>query len=344
VSEGSDADGVSGESGDITVDTDFYRKILDDLYDGVYFVDRKRRITYWNKGAERITGYAAEDVVGTYCVEGLLKHVDDAGRTLCGARCPLLAVMKDGTPREAQVYLHHSDGHRIPVLVRGTPMYRDGKIVGAVETFSDNSRLIETRQRVNELTDVAVRDPLTGVGNRRFADAQLQVALTQAREQARISSDDHSGLRTGVIFMDLDHFKRVNDQFGHLVGDQVLKMVARTLTANLRTSDTMARWGGEEFIAIISYIDANRLLTVAEHIRRLVSNASLLTESGVVEVTISLGATLVREHDTTDDLIERVDRLLYESKQNGRNRVSTDYEPVATDKSRESLAASRSRG
>lgn len=328
---------------DFETDTNFYREVLDNLYDGIYFVDRQRRITYWNKGAERITGYSAETAVGTYCVEGLLNHVDDAGHKLCGARCPLLAVMREGVPKEAQVYLHHADGHRLPILVRGMPLYRNGEIVGAVEAFSDNSRLIEIRQQVNELTDVAVRDPLTGVGNRRFADAQLHVALTQAKEQARVSADEHRGLRTGVLFIDLDHFKRINDSFGHLVGDQVLKMVARTLTANLRTIDIMARWGGEEFIAIISYIDANRLLTVAEHVRRLVANASLLTESGVVEVTISIGATLVHENDTKDTLVERVDRLLYESKQTGRNKVSTDIESIAREKAQESSSASRSR-
>jgi diguanylate cyclase (GGDEF)-like protein/PAS domain S-box-containing protein len=328
---------------DSRTDVDFYREILDNQYDGVYFVDRQRKITYWNKGAERITGYPAERAVGTYCANGLLNHVDEAGNKLCGSRCPLLIVMREGVPKEAQVYLHHADGHRLPVLIRGMPLYRNGKIIGAVETFSDNSRLIEIRQRVNELTDVAVRDELTGVGNRRFADAQLHVALTQAKEQARLSADEQRGLRTGVLFIDLDHFKRINDNFGHLVGDQVLKMVTRTLTANLRTIDILARWGGEEFIAIISYIDANRLLAVAEHVRRLVANASLLTESGVVEVTISLGATLVREYDTKDTLIGRVDRLLYESKQTGRNKVSTDIEPVEQKKASEFPAASANR-
>jgi diguanylate cyclase (GGDEF)-like protein/PAS domain S-box-containing protein len=335
---------VDPESGPVefafSADPDFYREVLDNLYDGVYFVDRQRRITYWNKGAERITGYSAERAVGSYCANGLLNHVDDAGNKLCGARCPLLAVMNEGVPKEAQVHLHHADGHRLPVLVRGMPLRRDGEIIGAVETFSDNSRLIEIRQQVNELTDVAVRDPLTGVGNRRFADAQLHVALTQAREQAKLSSDDTRGLRTGVLFIDLDHFKRVNDDFGHLVGDQVLKMVARTLTANLRTIDTMARWGGEEFIAIISYIDAKRLLTVAEHVRRLVANASLLTDSGMVEVTISLGATLITDEDTKDTLIERADQLLYESKQTGRNKVSTDIVPVPKKEAPEASAVS----
>lgn len=307
-------------------DADFFHSVLDNLYDGIYFVDRQRRVTYWNRGAERITGYSAEQMVGSRCADGLLNHVDDSGRHLCGARCPLLATMRDGGPREAHVFLHHVDGHRLPVLVRAAPMYRAGELIGAVETFSDNSTLIAALRQVNELTDVAVRDPLTGVGNRRFADAQVRVALTQATEQARLSADEASGLRTGVLFVDLDHFKKINDRHGHLVGDQVLAMVARTLTANLRPSDTVARWGGEEFIAIIPFIDPNRLLSEAEHVRRLVSNAALIVEDDAVEVTVSVGATLIREGDTKESLVARVDQLLYQSKENGRNRVSSDHE------------------
>ena len=101
------------------MDKQFYQGLLDQISDGVYFVTLDRRITYWNGGAERITGYAADEVLGRSCSEGILRHVDDAGRQLCLDGCPLAAVMKDGKPREAHVYLHHKDGHRVPVTVRG---------------------------------------------------------------------------------------------------------------------------------------------------------------------------------------------------------------------------------
>ncbi|HEX2620296.1 MAG TPA: PAS domain S-box protein, partial [Phototrophicaceae bacterium] len=128
---------------------DFYKDIIDNLYDGIYFVDRDRVITYWNKGAERITGYSADQTVGHACRDNLLNHVTANGIELCLTNCPLAAVMQDGHEREAEVFLHHKDGHRMPVVVRATAM-RDGEgnIVGAIETFSSNVDVLTTRRKL----------------------------------------------------------------------------------------------------------------------------------------------------------------------------------------------------
>ena len=111
---------------------DFYKDLIDNLYDGVYFVDRDRRITYWNKGAERITGFNAERMLGHFCHDNLLNHVTENGVQLCFNGCPLHATMADGRSRQAEIYLHHSDGQRIPVLVRTVPIRdENGEITGA---------------------------------------------------------------------------------------------------------------------------------------------------------------------------------------------------------------------
>ena len=102
---------------------DFYKELVDNLYDGVYFVDRDRRITYWNEGAERITGYSAPQVIGRRCRDTLLNHVTANGVLLCQDHYPLAAVMENGKPREAEVYLHHADGHRVPVMVWATLLH-----------------------------------------------------------------------------------------------------------------------------------------------------------------------------------------------------------------------------
>src|SRR5512142_1670458 len=123
----------------MTEEKDFYKDIIDNLYDGVYFVDRDRVITYWNKGAERITGYKAAQVIGRACRDNVLNHVTADGTELCDAECPLAACMWDGKVREADVFLHHADGHRVPVLGRAAPLRDEaGNITGAVETFSSD--------------------------------------------------------------------------------------------------------------------------------------------------------------------------------------------------------------
>ena len=121
-----------------------------------YVVDTERRIRSWNAGAERIAGYRAEEVVGRACSEGLLCHVDESGRLLCGDRCPLLETMTDGRERSARVWLHHSKGHLVPVVVHAAPLRgEDGDVVGAVETFYDDSAVRPRRGAPRGALDLA---------------------------------------------------------------------------------------------------------------------------------------------------------------------------------------------
>jgi PAS domain S-box-containing protein len=115
---------------------DFYGRLLDGISDGVYFMDRDRIIRYWNRGAERITGFNKEEVIGTACRDNVLMHVDDAGTSLCLAElCPALGTIMDGQEREAEVYLHHKEGYRLPVIARISPIRDDsGNITGAHRT------------------------------------------------------------------------------------------------------------------------------------------------------------------------------------------------------------------
>lgn len=131
---------------------DPYQDLLDDLYYGVYSVDRDRVITHWNKGPERITGYPAARAVGRSGADSLLSHVTAKRAQLCLDRCPLTRVMEEGRARQAEVFLHHAEGHLPPVLVRGSAL-RDGggRIVGAAETVSSTLALTAARREVREL-------------------------------------------------------------------------------------------------------------------------------------------------------------------------------------------------
>jgi PAS domain S-box-containing protein len=122
--------------------SNFYKKILDNLLEGVYFVDRERLITYWNQGAERITGYSRESVVGRSCNDSIVSNLDENGILFCKNSCPLVSTLHDGQPHDANIYLRHANGHRVPVRIRTAPVYNEaGEISGAVETFCDNSMM-----------------------------------------------------------------------------------------------------------------------------------------------------------------------------------------------------------
>jgi diguanylate cyclase (GGDEF)-like protein/PAS domain S-box-containing protein len=298
-------------------DPEFYKDLIDNLYDGIYFVDRDRRITYWNKGAERITGYKSDMTIGRHCRDNILNHITANGTQLCLANCPLAASMEDGQPREAEVFLHHHDGHRMPVVVRASPIRnKDGEIIGAVETFSNNEKIIQTRRQVDELRLTAFTDPLTDIGNRRYLEEGLHAAKMEVERGVGIA---------GLIFIDIDNFKNVNDTHGHEVGDQILLMVVRTLKHNLRATDLLGRWGGDEFMAIIQHVQELSVLEdLAKKLGVMVESSRLDLETERLSITVSIGATLIKPNETYEKFFERADQLMYKSKQAGRNQITVE--------------------
>jgi len=291
----------------------FALELLDHLNDGVYVVDRSRKITFWNRGAQAITGWAPRDVVGQACPDAVLRHVDADGNELCRTGCPLTAALADEAPHRADVFLHHRAGHRVPVRVEAVPV-RDasGAVVGVVEVFTDQTERMEAIRRVEELTEIVYLDPLTGIGNRRYAEVVLEEKMAELSRY---------GFRFGVLFVDVDRFKEVNDRHGHEVGDTVLKTVAATLARSARSLDFVGRWGGEEFVVLLSNVTDFTLPLVADRARRLVERSEVPTPAGPLTVTISVGATIVRKGEEATEILRRADALMYEAKAAGRNRV-----------------------
>jgi len=290
---------------------DTYKRIIENLHDGLYFVDRKRIITYWNKAAERITGFTAREVVGKSCSDNILTHVDGDGNKLCTGTCPLAATIGNGNPCETEAYLHHKDGHRVPVSIRASALTdNDGNIIGGIELFTDISNQAANELRVKELEKLALLDNLTQLANRTYIEREIQ---------SRLEEKKRFNVPFGILFIDIDHFKTFNDTYGHDVGDNVLKFVANTLVANHRPFDLYGRWGGEEFIGVIRNVDPKNLESVGERLRSLIEHSYIIHEKEKLCVTVSIGATLVSENDTVDSLVKRADTLLYKSKASGRN-------------------------
>jgi diguanylate cyclase (GGDEF)-like protein/PAS domain S-box-containing protein len=303
-------------------DKQFYRNILDHLQEGVFFIDKRRRINYWNRAAERITGFRESDVRGRCCADNILAHVDDVDENFCARSCPLTAALASGTPTEKLLYLRHRDGHRVPVTVRVTPVRNAaGRITGAVETFTDGALASSLAEQVDWLQKMALLDPLTQVGNRRYVEQAIG---------SRLGELQRYGWTFGVLFIDIDGFKEVNDQWGHAAGDAALRMIARTLANNVRSSDTVGRWGGDEFLAVVAHVDEAMLRAVAEKLRVLVRNSRLPSAAEGVSVTVSIGASMAQSADTLESLMRRADTLMYQRKGGGRNHVCVETaEPAA---------------
>jgi len=292
----------------------FLRELLDNITDGIYYVDRERKVTFWNKSAEKITGFTSEDVLGHRCSDNILRHIDQDGNELCITGCPLHATLMDSKKRDTLVYLHHKAGHRVPVLVKVTPIYNDkNEVIGAMEIFIDKSADNQSLKVLEELRKEVYTDSVTGIGNRKYAEIIL------ANHYNSASSSDISH---GLLFIDIDNFKSINDAYGHETGDKILAMVSQSIKGALRNIDTVARWGGEEFLVIIPNTTKDVLMTVSERIRIFVEK-SWITENGKkISVTVSVGATLFGKKDSMKDMVNRADELMYKSKKSGKNKVS----------------------
>jgi len=309
------SDGVRGLRVPIDDDaTSFHAKLLDSISDGVYFVDLQRQITYWNRGAERLTGYSAGEAVGRHCPDNFLVHVDAAGHALCIDGCPLASTIRDGRAREGEIFLRHKLGHRVPVSVKVAPITdQSGQVVGAVEVFSDATAKKKMERRVHELESMANRDGLTCLPNRRYTELKVKQALEEFQE---------FGKSFGLLMLDIDHFKQVNDLHGHDAGDAVLKVVSDTLVGSLRENDLVGRWGGEEFLLVLSNVNAHVLAGLAGRCRILIAESVVLRDQIRICVTASGGATLFKHGDSVQSAIKRADGLMYVSKASGRNRIT----------------------
>jgi diguanylate cyclase (GGDEF)-like protein/PAS domain S-box-containing protein len=292
------------------IDPSVYKALLDHVNDGVYVVDLDRRILYWNEGAFHQTGHEAHEVVGRRCPEDGLCHVDTAGNRLCLDKCPLTASLNDGGSHEAEIFLRHKQGRRVPVTARVQPLRAaDGSIVGAVQIFSDATAEHDRRREIEEMARLAFLDQVTQLPNRRFVEMSLKTALSEYH----IHKEPF-----GVLVIDLDRFKAINDSFGHATGDHALQEVAKTLKGTLRPTDILGRWGGDEFIAVAHHVSNEILTQLAVRCCAMVAQTSFPSNDGnPVSVSVSIGSTLALPGDTAEKLIRRADDLMYQNKTNG---------------------------
>jgi diguanylate cyclase len=189
-------------------------------------------------------------------------------------------------------------------------------------------RLTASKQEINQLQEnlevvrtESLTDPLTSLSNRKYFDQALASAIAEA------AADNES---MSLLMTDIDHFKKFNDTYGHLTGDQVLRLVALSVKQNVKGQDIAARYGGEEFAVILPNTVLRSAITVADHIRRAVMSKELMKRSTgehLGRVTISIGVAALRPGDSAQSLIGRADACLYAAKRSGRNRVICDSDP-----------------
>jgi len=291
---------------------EFFR-VLDNLYDAVWLLDSERRITHWNEGAEKLTGYTSDEMVGADCREKALVHLSKGGQDLCDSICPLLETDNLHEIREAVVYIRHKEGHLVPAQARMLPFRdTDGHITGAAEIFSDRSVGDEIEKRLEELERLARLDVLTRLPNRRYVEEQVTAHLAELER-----FDQYFG----VMMIDLEGFAAVNDKFGRESGDDVLRMISRTWFLAGRPFDTVARWEDDRFAVIGVHLDREGLRCMAERFMMLLSKLLRPWDRSALGVGASVGAAMVQRGDTTESILLRAEKALTEAKLGGGGKL-----------------------
>jgi diguanylate cyclase len=209
----------------------------------------------------------------------------------------------------------------VETLLKSTREMRDTTKALEDRLTLSKSEISNLQQSLEAIRAESLTDPLTGLGNRKYFDRSIDMAVQNALANSEPLS---------LLMFDIDHFKSFNDSYGHLTGDQVLRLVAMSLKQTIKGQDITARYGGEEFAVVLPNTALRQALTVADHIRRAVMAKELKKKStGEIlgRVTISVGVSMLKPGDDTDALIERADACLYAAKRNGRNRVVCELDP-----------------
>lgn len=292
-------------------DSAYYKQMLDHLAEGIFYTDRDRRILYWNRAAGNLTGFSAAEVVGSFCDDDPLQHVDENNRPICNIESPVERAMQSAETFTARACLLHKAGYRLPVDIKVSPVYDEtGALVGAAEIFSDASERLGLEKLNHGLRRLIRIDPLTRLPNRRaFLD-------TLQREYLRFA---RYGTPFSVIFIDIDNFGSINECLDRATGDRTLQWFASKLIGGFRKADMPSRWSGQRFAVLLPNAESKAAERAAEKIRERFDR-QLCQETGAF-LTASSGVTEITRHDSIERLLKRAEKGLQTAKAEGKNRV-----------------------
>ncbi len=290
---------------------DFHDQLLSGLEDAVVYIDRNGIVRRWNHGAEQLTSIAASAVLMNDWSASLF-GLSGRNGMITDSECPVRQSLTAGSVSTGRFIVQRNDGRSIPVMVTATPVRsnRPG-LSGVVLIVRDTSQQKVLEERVESLHHQVNHDGLTKVANRAAFDRELELL---------VSRNQSSGESFSLIICDIDHFKRVNDLYGHPAGDEALVTFASVLSANSRDGDMVSRYGGEEFVLLAPNCDIATATRRAEKIRQAVE-VTPLKSIGNNPVTASFGVTEVQPGDTAESVLARADRALLQAKDGGRNQV-----------------------
>ncbi len=294
------------------IDTLYHRRLLETMPDAIIYVDSEGLILSWNHAAEKMTGRSASVMLHQRLSAELIGLTDGSGKTLSEEHCPLSQALHSKVACTFNMRLQDSDKPAIQVALHTLPVFNSQReVCGAIYIIRDATVQALLEERVQCLQEIATTDPLTNVSNR----AELNNHLPDF-----VTTHINLGQPGSLIICDIDHFKRINDTYGHQAGDEALIIFGKVLKQLARDGDLVARFGGEEFVLLCANCDNASATSRAEEIRRAVATTPIASLRNNC-MTASFGVTEIQNGDNDETLLARADRALLLAKDTGRNRV-----------------------
>ena len=293
---------------------EIYRMVLESMETGIYLVDRDQRIQFWNEGAEQITGYLGQDVVGHFCRDFFPPQKEDGKDGVCEIGGALAEVLRDGRPATAELTLRHKAGHQVLVRVRAVPI-RDGHgtVIGAAESIDADPWAFAANRRETKLANYGCLDEATGVLSFGYIHTHLRENLITFAEHRMPFS---------VLCVQVDSMEHFRSAYGAAAVSAVLRVVAQTVESNLRPTDFVGHLVENEFLAILTECNEAELTKNAERLRKTVSNTKIKWWGDELPVSASFGGATVKEGDNEKSVVQRAEKSLEASVTSGGNCVT----------------------
>jgi diguanylate cyclase (GGDEF)-like protein/PAS domain S-box-containing protein len=293
--------------------SEIFRVVLENLQTGVYFVDRDQKILFWNQGAEKITGYLRQEVVGCFCRDNILALGDGNKSVLADAAESIAGVLRDGKATISEVSLRHKAGHRIFVRLRAVPIRNaHGTIIGAAESFDESLSASDWDRRQRRLADYGCLDETSGV---------LSKGVTLAHLRENLATFAEHRVPFSILCIEVDQMDHMRATYGLAVLGSILHVVGQTIENSLRPTDFLGRVAENRFLAILTECGPADIEKTARRVKKMVSTSEIKWWGDEWSVTASFGGATVQTGDTCESVLERAEKSLAESIASGGNHV-----------------------
>lgn len=289
-----------------------YKNLIENLYEGLLYVDSEGRVKYWSKGAEKITGYPSSEVFDKKFSEDLLCPIDVEGVKYIGDKNLFSITMATGNLHQYELLITHKDGHKIAISARIAPMYdSNDQIVGATQLFTDNKDKINSLIDNSEEYQKSFFDSVTKLPNHVSLEMSINAKLSEFRRYNR---------PFGILLIEVDEQEKLQHIYGDEFKINVLIKVSKLIVKDLRPFDIAGRWSDTEFSVILVNVRDDSVEMIGNRIRKVVEHAEFAIGQGSINLTVSIGGIIAAPHDTSKILIEKLQTTTEKCFQIGGNK------------------------